>query len=115
MAWAVATEVAQRLQCRVGIGTHGLVIIGDLEVAVSAATLGVHNTFRDALAIEVRQLVDEGEVLQEDGTLRAGGHRVLVVVDRVGRRSSQPLPAFSRLEKNGKNVESACFLHLKLR
>mmetsp|Transcript_9343 Transcript_9343/g.29469 ORF Transcript_9343/g.29469 Transcript_9343/m.29469 type:complete len:472 (+) Transcript_9343:83-1498(+) len=47
---------------------------GHLEVAERARTLGVYNTLRDALAVEVRQLVDEGEILQEHGATRPSRH-----------------------------------------
>jgi len=41
--------------------------------------LGVDDALRDALAILVRQLLDELVVLQQHGTSRPRGERVLVV------------------------------------
>jgi len=43
------------------------------------------------LTIEVLQLLDEVEVLQEDGAVRAGRHRVLVVGDGDARGRGQLL------------------------
>jgi hypothetical protein len=42
----------------------------------------MHHPFRDALAVEVLQLLDQVEVLQQQRAARAGAERVLVVGDR---------------------------------
>ena len=57
-------------------------IISDFDITVGSGTLGVHNSLRDSLTSEVSKLVEEVEVLGEDGTTRTGGHGVLVVVNR---------------------------------
>ena len=57
--------------------------MGDLEEAVSSGTLGVNNSFRDSLSIEVGQLIDEVEIGNDDGAVRTCRHRVLVVVNRL--------------------------------
>mmetsp|Transcript_137763 Transcript_137763/g.194883 ORF Transcript_137763/g.194883 Transcript_137763/m.194883 type:complete len:292 (-) Transcript_137763:39-914(-) len=67
-----------------GLGVLGDVM-SDLEVTVSTSTLSVHNSLRDSLSVEVSKLVDEVEVLEEDGTILASSHGVLVVID--GRTS----------------------------
>ena len=66
-------------------------IISDLNVAVSTGTLSVHNSLRDALTGEVGELIEEMEVLGEDGTAGASRHRVLVVIDGCTRASGDNL------------------------
>ena len=56
-------------------------IISDLNIAVGASTLRVHNSLGDSLTSEVSKFVEQDKVLSEDGTARTGSHRVLVVVD----------------------------------
>ncbi len=56
-------------------------VVGDGERAVGARALGVHHALGDALAVQVRQLLDQLEVLQQQRAARAGGQRVLVVGD----------------------------------
>ena len=56
-------------------------IVGDLDVSVGTGALSVNDSLRDSLTGEVSKLVEEVEVLGEDGSAGAGGHRVLVVVD----------------------------------
>ena len=56
-------------------------IVGDLKITVGASTLSVDNSLGDSLTGEVSKLVEEVEVLSEDGATGASGHRVLVVVD----------------------------------
>ena len=55
---------------------------GRLEEPVRAGALGMHDALRDPLAVEVRELLDEHMVLQQDRTRLTGGQRVLVVRDR---------------------------------
>jgi hypothetical protein len=54
----------------------------DLEVAVRTRPTGVHDTLRNALVIEVRELLPEVEVLQERGAAHAGLQGVVRVRDR---------------------------------
>jgi len=51
------------------------------------------------LMVKVLQLLDEVEVLQEDGAMRAGRHRVLVVGDRDARGRGQLLRCCPRKQK----------------
>jgi len=46
----------------------------------------VDGTLGDALAVLVRELLDQLIVLRKDGAALAGGHRILVVGDRCTRR-----------------------------
>ena len=55
--------------------------MGDDQLAERTATLGVDDALRDALAVELRELLDEVVVVQEDGTLRSGGERFVVAGD----------------------------------
>ena len=63
----------------------GLAVLGDvvghLEVAKGARALGVHHALGDALPVEVRHLVDELGVLQEEGAAGADGLGVELVAD----------------------------------
>lgn len=61
-------------------------VVGHLEVAEGAGTLGVDNALRDALAIEVRHLVKEVNILQQDRT--PGTHRLCGILDANGRSMS---------------------------
>ena len=56
-------------------------VMGDFEVAVSAGSLGVDDSFGDSLPVEFGEFVDEVEVLEEDGTVGTEGHGVLVAAD----------------------------------
>ena len=57
---------------RLGVGTD---VVGHLEVAERAAALGVRLALRDALPVEVRHLLDQIVILQQDRTVRADGER----------------------------------------
>lgn len=61
-----------------GVASH---VVGHFKVAVSTGALGMDDTFGDALAIKVGQLVNEMVVLEEDGTVGTDGERVLVIGD----------------------------------
>jgi hypothetical protein len=50
-----------------------------LKVSESAGALGVDDALRDALAVKVRHLVDEGAVLDEEGAAGTHRHRVQLV------------------------------------
>lgn len=54
-------------------------VVRDLEVAEGSAALGVHHALRNALAVKVRHLVEEVNILQQDwaalaDSLRCGFH-----------------------------------------
>lgn len=51
-------------------------------MAVSARAAGVHRSLGDALAIEVRQPLEQVHVLDETLCTGAGGLRALAVADR---------------------------------
>ncbi len=61
-----------------GVASH---VVGHFKVAVSTGALGMDDTFGDAFAIKVGQLVNEVVVLEEDGTVGTDGERVLVIGD----------------------------------
>ena len=48
-------------------------VVGDLKVAVRARALGVHDALGDALAVEMRELVDQVKVLQQQRAVLADG------------------------------------------
>lgn len=55
-------------------------VVGHLKLSVSAGALGVHNSLRNSLSVEMSQQVDEGKVLEEKRTMLADslrGERVL--------------------------------------
>jgi hypothetical protein len=57
-------------------------LVRDLEVPERAAALGVRLALRDPLPVEVRHLLDQVVIVQEDRAIRAYGERVLVAFDR---------------------------------
>ena len=61
-------------------------VAGDRQRAEGTPALGVHGTLGDALAVLVRELLDQLIVLQEHRPARSRGHRILVVGDRCTRR-----------------------------
>ena len=56
-------------------------VVGDGQRAVGARALGVHDALGDALAVQVRKLLDQVEILQQHRAARAGGERILIVGD----------------------------------
>ena len=56
-------------------------VMRDFKEAVRSCTFGVHDSLGNALPVELGELVDEVEILKEDGTFGSSSHRVLVVVD----------------------------------
>ena len=50
--------------------------------AEGARALGMHHALGDALAVQVRQLLDQLVVLHQQRAARAGGQRILVVRHR---------------------------------
>ena len=57
-------------------------VTGDLERAEGACTLGVHHTLRDPLTVELRHLLDEVVIVQQDRSLRTRSEGVLVAGNR---------------------------------
>jgi len=53
-------------------------VLGDLEEAVGAGPLGMHDPLRDALAVEVLHLLDDVVIVQHRRPAGADGQRVLV-------------------------------------
>jgi len=49
---------------------------------VSTSTLGMDNSLRDTLSIEMSKLVDKVEILEKKRSTRSSRHGVLVVVNR---------------------------------
>lgn len=64
-------------------------VMSNIEVAVSSSSLGVDNSFRDSLTVELSQLVDEVNVLEKEWSSGASAHRVLIVINWVTSASSQ--------------------------
>ena len=75
----------QRVGGRAGLEDGGLGVLadvlGDLEAAEGAAALGVGLALGDPLPVELRHLLDEVVVLQQDRAVGADGERVLVAGD----------------------------------
>ena len=57
-------------------------VICDLEFTIGASTLGMHNTFGDPLAVEMRQQIDQVEVLEQERTVTTDPLGRLGVHDR---------------------------------
>jgi hypothetical protein len=57
--------------------------VSDDTLTVGSGSLGVDDTLGNALTGEVGELVEEVEVLDEDGALGSNGKWVLVIVDGV--------------------------------
>ena len=88
-------EAGEHLGLDAGLEQRGLGVrrdvLGGLEHAERARALGVHVALGDALAVEVRHLVEEVVVVQQDRAVRAEGQRVAVARRRgagVGRRAA---------------------------
>ena len=58
-------------------------ILGDFEDSMGSSTLGVNNSLRNSLSVEVGKLVNKSEILQQNRTSGSSSHRVLVVVNGV--------------------------------
>jgi len=56
-------------------------VVLEFEIAEGARALGMHDAFRNALAIEVRVLFEEPRIFDHDWTAGTGGHRDLVRSD----------------------------------
>src|SRR5690606_32973971 len=54
-------------------------VMGDNELTEGTRALGMHAALRDHFAIEVRQLLQEPDVLQQHGTAGPCGHHILVI------------------------------------
>ncbi len=81
-------EAGQHLGLHAGLEQRRLGVrrdvLGGLELTERAGALGVHVALRHALAVEVRHLVQEVVVVQQDRTVGADGQAVAVA----GRRST---------------------------
>ena len=64
-------------------------VMGDREGAVGTRALGVHAPLGDHFAVEVRELLDQPDVLQQGGAARPGGLDIEIVGDRRARCVSQ--------------------------
>jgi hypothetical protein len=53
-------------------------VVGDLKMTEGAAAPGMRLTLRDAFAIEVRHLLDQIMIVEDDRAIRADSERVLV-------------------------------------
>ncbi|MNJ57048.1 hypothetical protein D3C77_526230 [compost metagenome] len=64
----------------------GAAVLGDIaghrEGAIGTRALGVHTALWDVLAVEVRELLDQMEVIQQQRATRACRTRILVISDR---------------------------------
>jgi len=56
-------------------------IMSKFKVTMGTSTLGVDNSLRNTLSVEVSELVNKVEVLEEERTSGSSGHGVLVVID----------------------------------
>ena len=66
-------------ECGLGVGAD---ICGHFEMAEGATALGMRLALRDPLAVEVRHLLDQIVILQQDGAVGTDGQGMLVAVDR---------------------------------
>lgn len=55
---------------------------------MSASTLGMNNTLRNALSVKVSEFINQMKVLQEDRAPRTSSDTGLIIVDRVTIGSS---------------------------
>ena len=63
-----------------GLRELGDLRVGHLEIAMCTGALGMHDTLGNAFTVEVRQFVDQVEVLEQQRAIRAGAQAVLVIV-----------------------------------
>ena len=75
-------EAARYLEKAFAEAGHVADVAGDGEGAVSAPALGMHHALGDALAVLVRQLLEQLVVLHQHRAALAGGQRILIVGDR---------------------------------
>ena len=61
-------------------------IMSDFANSVGTSSLGMYNTLGDTLTSKVSKFINEIEILNEKRTSRAGGERVLVVINWVTLR-----------------------------
>src|SRR5882724_2391881 len=66
-------------------------VVGHREGAVGTPALGVHAPLRDYFPVEMRQLLDQPDILQERRAASAGRHDVGVVCDRRAGCVRKPL------------------------
>ncbi len=82
-------------------------VVRDFEVSEGAGALGVHHALGDPLPVEVRDLVDEGGVLEQQRAARADGQRVQLVVDGRAPRRRQRLGSLSTQNNRVVNIPIA--------
>uniref|UniRef100_A0A804P5F6 Uncharacterized protein n=1 Tax=Zea mays TaxID=4577 RepID=A0A804P5F6_MAIZE len=82
-------------------------VVGALEEALGGGPARVHHALRDALAREVRHLLDQVVVLQQDGTARPHSQRLVVVPHRSARvrRRHRRVVAAGRTELQAKSTQ----------
>lgn len=56
-------------------------VMSDFKEAVRSRTFGVDDSLGNSLPVELRELVDEMEILKKDGAFWSSSHGVLVIVD----------------------------------
>ena len=56
-------------------------IVSDLELSIGTSTLGMYNSFRDTLTVEMGKEVNQMEVLQQERSVLANSLRGLRVHD----------------------------------
>jgi len=86
-------------------------VVGDGEATVGARALGMHDTLRHPLAVEVGHLLEEQIVLHQDRPARTGRHGVLVVAHRTaarGRHLRRRLRVFLRPDRRGAVAGFVC-------
>ena len=75
-----------REEARFGVARD---VVRDGKRAIRAGALGVHGPFRHALAVLVRQLLEQLVILEQKRTARTGGKGVLVVGNRIAAGGRQ--------------------------
>jgi hypothetical protein len=55
--------------------------MSNFEIAMGSTSFGMHHSFRDSLAVEVCEFVDEVEIGDDHWTELTCCHRVLVIVN----------------------------------
>ena len=73
----------------------GLRVAGDIvrhgEDAMSSRSFGVNHSFRHALTVEVRHLLDQMEILHQEWATWTSRQRILVITYRAARLSGETL------------------------
>src|SRR5690606_17838479 len=72
-------------------------VLGNGEGPIRAGTLGMHAALGNDFTVEMRELFDQPDILQQDGTSWSGCHGVLIVDDWRASGSSELFHAESFL------------------